>query len=178
MLNEQQLNPLRARAMQYAHTGIIITDATASDNPIIDCNQAFEVITGYPRSEVLGRNCRFLQGFEKDPTEMNILREAIKTERHITVILQNYRKDGTIFWNELSISPIYDDQGVLTNYIGIQNDVTVRENIREELLKQNHELGTLNTELQRQNQQQRDIDSRINDLLKQAHTTYSDIERA
>jgi PAS domain S-box-containing protein len=164
------LTPLRARAMQFSHTGITITDASLPDNPIIDCNPAFEVITGYTRAEVLGRNCRFLQGPDVDPATLKRMRQAIKNKEHITVVIKNYRKDGSMFWNELSISPVYNDSDQLTHFIGIQNNVTVRETARLEQAQQNNELNKLNAELQQKNQQQKDIDDRINELLIQSHS--------
>jgi PAS domain S-box-containing protein len=160
---------LRARAMQFARSGITITDTRLPDGPIIDCNPAFEVITGYTRAEVIGQNCRFLQNDDNNQPSLKLLREAIQEKKHITVVLRNYRKDGSMFWNELSISPIFDENNELTNFIGIQKDVTMRENFRHELEKQNSELSLLNTELKIRSQQQRDIESRINDLLKQSH---------
>lgn len=158
--------------MQFSHTGIVITDAKLPDNPIIDCNPAFEVITGYTRTEVIGQNCRFLQHDDADKPTLKTIRDAIKNTRHVTVVIKNYRKDGSMFWNELSISPVYDDGGKLTHFIGIQNNVTLRETARLELAKQNTELGKMNAELQHKNQQQKDIDERINELLKQSHSLF------
>lgn len=170
MDTDADLMPLRARAMQFSHTGIIITDAKQPNNPIIDCNPAFEVITGYTRSEVLGKNCRLLQHDDVDKHTLKLMREAIKNQEHITVVVKNYRKDGSMFWNELSISPVYDDNDQLTHFIGIQNNVTVRETARLELAQQNSELSAMNVELHNKNQQQKDIDERINELLLQSHS--------
>ena len=170
METDDNLTPLRARAMQFSHTGITITDANLPDNPIIDCNPAFEVITGYTRKEVLGKNCRFLQHSDADKPTKELMRKAIKNRQHVTVVIKNYRKDGSMFWNELSISPVYDDNDRLTHFIGIQNNVTVRETARLDLAQQNTELSEMNVELQNKNQQQKDIDERINELLKQSHS--------
>lgn len=156
--------------MEFSHTGIIITDANIPDNPIIDCNPAFEVITGYTRAEVLGKNCRLLQQGDAEKSALKLIRNAISTKQHLTVVIRNYRKDGSMFWNELSISPIYDDNDKLTHFIGIQNDVTVRETARLEMKKQNSELSRMNSELLHKNQQQKNIDERINELLIQSHT--------
>ena len=164
------LVPLRARAMEFSHTGITISDAQLPDNPIIDCNPAFEVITGYSRSDVLGKNCRFLQHDDADKVTLERIHMAIEQEQHITVVVKNYRKDGVMFWNELSISPVYNDNNKLTHFIGIQNNVTVRETARLELKNQNDELTEMNTELYNKSKQQQDIDSRINELLKQSHS--------
>lgn len=156
--------------MQFSHTGIVITDAKLPDNPIIDCNPAFEVITGYTRAEVLGQNCRFLQQGDTDKKTLALMRAAIKNKQHVTVVIKNYRKDGSMFWNELSISPLYDDRDRLTHFIGIQNNVTVRETAQLELARENSELSRMNVELQHKNQQQKDIDDRINELLIQSHS--------
>ncbi len=167
---DAHLTPIRARAMQFSHTGITITDAQTPDNPIIDCNPAFEVITGYTRAEVLGKNCRFLQHSDIDKRTVKLMRDAIKNQQHVTVVVKNYRKDNSMFWNELSISPVYNDDDVLTHFIGIQNNVTVRETTRLELAQQNSELSRVNAELRTKNQQQKDIDERINELLVQSHS--------
>ncbi|HUC87377.1 MAG TPA: PAS domain-containing protein [Candidatus Saccharimonadales bacterium] len=156
--------------MQFSHTGITITDASLPDNPIIDCNPAFEVITGYSRREVLGKNCRFLQHDDVDQDTLGLIRKAINQQQHITVVIKNYRKDGSMFWNELSISPVYNAKNRLTHFIGIQNNVTVRETAQRELTQQNTELSKMNVELQSKNQQQKDIDDRINELLIQSHS--------
>ena len=167
---DNSLMPLRARAMEFSHTGITISDAQLPDNPIVDCNSAFEVITGYSRDEVLGKNCRFLQHDDVDESTLNQIRSAIRQGKHLTVVIKNYRKDGIMFWNELSISPVYGDDGRLSHYIGIQNNVTVRETARMELKNQNHELNEMYSELSNKSKQQRDIDSRINELLRQSHS--------
>lgn len=115
---------LYERAINSSSNGIIITDPNLPDNPMIFCNPSFLQITGYSEEEVLGRNCRFLQGKEKDQESLSILRNAIKEKRSCAVTLKNYKKDGSLFWNELKISPIFDTKGNVTNYIGIQSDVS------------------------------------------------------
>jgi two-component system NtrC family sensor kinase len=122
--------PLRAtldlyeRAIAASSCGIVIASMQHRDRPLIYCNRAFEAMTGYGRDEVLGRNCRFLQGPETDPQEIERIRRAVKAEQPCEVVLLNYRKDGTPFWNNLAISPVHDAQGTLTHYIGIQTDIT------------------------------------------------------
>jgi PAS domain S-box-containing protein len=113
--------------------GIVIADAQLSDMPLIYVNSAFENITGYSAVDVLGENCRFLQGENKEQPSLKILRKAIKEGKNCTVTLLNYRKDGTPFWNELSISPIYNDEYKLTHFVGVQNDVTERIKTQEAL---------------------------------------------
>ena len=126
---------LRERAMAASNNGIVIAVATEPDLPVIYANKAFEKITGYSPAEIMGCNCRLLQDDDNNQPELDILRQALREHRSCTVVLRNYRKDGTPFWNELSVSPIYDSQGNLTHYIGIQNDITVRRNAVEELEK-------------------------------------------
>lgn len=102
------------------------------DNPIVYVNSAFEEISGYPADEVLGYNCRFLQADDRDQPALEELREALTEERECRVVLKNYRKDGTPFWNELYVSPVHDEEGQLTNFIGVQNDITQRRRIEDE----------------------------------------------
>ena len=123
---------LKERAMDEASVGITISDPTREDNPLIYVNDGFVDQTGYNRAEVLGRNCRFLQGNDRDQPPLDDLREAIAADEPITVELRNYRKNGEQFWNRLSVAPIYDEAGELANHVGIQQDVTtVRESQRE-----------------------------------------------
>jgi PAS domain S-box-containing protein len=112
------------QAVKTTFTGVAITDARLPDNPIVYLNPAFCKITGYGREEILGRNCRFLQGAETDRETVWRLREAIERGEAIETRLLNYRKDGQPFWNELYISPIYNSGGQLTHFVGIQLDVT------------------------------------------------------
>ncbi|MEG4323492.1 MULTISPECIES: PAS domain S-box protein [unclassified Microcoleus] len=123
------------RAMAATSTGVTISDATNPEHPIIYCNPAFESMTGYRREEILGKNCRFLQGSDTDSAALEIIRQALKTETGCQVILKNYRKDGTIFWNYFSISPVRDKTGKLTHFIGVQRDITDRKQAEEALQK-------------------------------------------
>lgn len=118
---------LRDRALAASCNAIVISDARQPDLPVIYVNPAFERITGYSAAEVLGKNCRFLKGSDCDQPELTQLRAALQAGKPCIVILRNYRRDGTLFWNELSISPIYDNAGTLTHFIGIQTDVTERK---------------------------------------------------
>ncbi|MBE9178053.1 EAL domain-containing protein [Oculatella sp. LEGE 06141] len=118
--------------------GLIITDATVPENPIIFANPGFTQITGYSLEEIKGFNCRLLQGKDTDPVVLHQLREAIAAQRSITCTLLNYRKDGTPFWNELKINPIFDDTGKLIHFIGLQTDVTERQKAQEALERLQH----------------------------------------
>ncbi|GAA3561566.1 PAS domain S-box protein [Snuella lapsa] len=125
---------LRNMALQSASNGILITDALKPDNPIIYCNTAFQELTGYSQEEVLNKNCRFLQGTDTKQDVLGTLREAIKNGESCQVTLRNYKKDGTMFWNRLFITPITNNNGEVTNFIGIQNDVTLQRKTEDERL--------------------------------------------
>ncbi|ABB33299.1 diguanylate cyclase/phosphodiesterase with PAS/PAC sensor(s) [Geobacter metallireducens RCH3] len=133
--NEQELVLLK-RAMESSINGITITDATHPDNPIIYVNPAFERITGYGVDEVIDKNPRFLRGDDRDQAELKKLVQAFKEEREGCFVLRNYRKDGSPFWNELFIAPVRDRDGVVTNYIGVMNDITEHRRYEEQLVYQ------------------------------------------
>ena len=135
---------LKSSALQSANNGIIITDAQKNDNPIIYFNPAFQRITGYSSKEILHQNCRFLQGKDKDQKPLKTLRKAIHNGESCQVILRNYKKDGTPFWNDLYIMPITNKKGTVTNFIGIQNDVTKRRKAEAE---RNHFTNIFNESL-------------------------------
>ncbi|AVH73251.1 PAS domain S-box protein [Nostoc sp. 'Lobaria pulmonaria (5183) cyanobiont'] len=115
---------LRERALTATSNGIIIADARLAYNPVLYVNPAFEQITGYSATDVIGQNCLFLQRTDTQQPALNELRSSIQTGTSCKVVLRNYRKDGTLFWNELSISPIHDDNGKLSHFIGIQRDIS------------------------------------------------------
>lgn len=122
---ESQL-ALLLRAVESAKNGVVMTDPRLADNPIIYTNPAFTEITGYSGQEILGRNCRFLQGTETKQAALEDVRTAIRQEKSVTAVLRNYRKDGSLFYNELTISPVRDESGELVAFVGIQNDITAR----------------------------------------------------
>ncbi|MDJ1181124.1 EAL domain-containing protein [Roseofilum sp. BLCC_M91] len=132
-LQAQEQLHLMERAIASSNNGMIITDATRSDNPIVYVNPAFEEITGYSLKEVVGHNCRFLQGSYQNQTALGEIREAIEQARECHVVLQNVRKDGQLFWNELHISPVFNPQGHLTHFIGIQTDISDRKQAQAQL---------------------------------------------
>ena len=127
---------LLERAISASSNGIIITDARQSDNPMIYVNPGFERMTGYTAGEVLGKNGRFLEGPEANQPALEHLRSALKVGSDCIVNLRNYRKDGRLFWNELSISPVRDTEGRLTHYIGVQTDTTERKQTEDALQRQ------------------------------------------
>jgi PAS domain S-box-containing protein len=124
---------LRDRALATTAEGVTITDARLPDNPLIYANAGFERLTGYSAEDVLGRNCRFLQGPDTDRDTLERLRSAIRRRQSCTVQLLNYRKDGTTFWNRLSITPVRDASGEVTHFIGVQSDVTDQKETEETL---------------------------------------------
>ncbi|OYR40611.1 hypothetical protein DJ82_07030 [Halorubrum sp. Ib24] len=113
--------------MDEANVGIQITDPTKADNPLVYVNDGFERMTGYTREEAIGRNPRFLQGEDTDSEQVAQLRAAIDAEEPTSLELRNERRDGTAYWNRISITPVRDEDDVLQNYIGIQQDVTERK---------------------------------------------------
>ncbi|MBD1900420.1 PAS domain S-box protein [Trichocoleus sp. DQ-A3] len=115
--------------------GIVLTDSNQPDNPIIYINPSFERLTGYSAEEIIGYNCRFLQGADTAQPALDELRMAIREARECHVTLRNYRKDGTLFWNELYLSPIGSPQGNLIGFVGIQTDITERKQAEEALSK-------------------------------------------
>jgi|GEM_PF-1158678 len=123
---------LRDRAIEASSVGIVITDPYQPDNPIIHANPAFIRLTGCRREEVVGQNPRFLQGPGTDPKAVEQIRQALREARDCHLTLKNYRKDGTPFWNELFISPVRDEKGKLTHFIGTQTDVTALKQMEEE----------------------------------------------
>ena len=117
--------------------GITLSDPDQEDNPIVYANAAFELNTGYDRDEIEGHNCRFLQGEDRDQAGIERIREAMREKQPVTVTLRNYRKDGTLFHNRFSIRPLFDRQGNLIYFLGIQYDVTNQVQAEEELQRLN-----------------------------------------
>jgi diguanylate cyclase (GGDEF)-like protein/PAS domain S-box-containing protein len=134
---EEELR-LQQRAIEASANGIVIVDAADSELPILFVNPAFEDITGYAMHEALGRNCRFLQGEDRDQPALEELRRAIAEERGCRVLLRNYRKDGSMFWNDLHLAPVLGEDGRVTHFVGVQNDVT--ESRQHELLLEHRAL--------------------------------------
>jgi sigma-B regulation protein RsbU (phosphoserine phosphatase) len=135
---------LKDRAFDAASEGITIADALAEDRPLIYINEGFSRLTGYSVEETLGSNCRFLQGPETDPDAVREIRTAIEEDRPCEVELINYHKDGTPFWNRLSITPIRDASGTTTHLIGVQSDVSRRRRAEQELIESNASLAAAN----------------------------------
>ena len=136
---------LRDRAIAAAINPVVITDINQPDHPIIYCNPAFERMTGYAVADVLGKNCRFLQldrgqALAENRAPIERLRQAIRDGEGCQVVLRNFKKDGTPFWNELTISPVRDPVGRVTHFLGFQADITQRKETEAALVKARQEL--------------------------------------
>lgn len=140
--------PTLWNAIEATRSSIIVTDSRQPDNPIVYCNQAFLDLTGYGREDVIGRNCRFMQGKDTSQQSINKLRNGVAKQQHVRVTIKNYRKDGQPFWNDLIMSPVFDEEGVLTNFVGQQLDVTDRVTYEEQLRKSQQDLLRSNKELE------------------------------
>jgi sigma-B regulation protein RsbU (phosphoserine phosphatase) len=140
---------LKDRALEATAEGITISDNLQTDNPIIYANEGFERLTGYTREDVLGKNCRFLQGEKSDPATVEEIRKSIREERPCSVEILNYHKDGSTFWNWLSITPIRDRSGRVTNFIGIQSDITKRKNYEQALYRISAKLEQANQQMKK-----------------------------
>ena len=127
---------LLTAALHSSKSGVIITDNQQPDNPIIFCNEAFENMSGYKRGEIIGKNCRFLQGNDRNQDARFELLDALEKGRSCRIELRNYRKNGSLFWNELYMAPITNDENVITHFIGVQNDVTERKKAEAVLQKE------------------------------------------
>lgn len=136
-------NDLLAQAIEACNLGISISDAKDPTNPLIFINSGFKKITGYGE-EILGRNCRFLQGDETDKQAITDVRTAIANKSKFRVELINYRKDGSKFWNSLQISPVFDNNQKLIAFVGIQQDVTERIEINKALELAKHQAENAN----------------------------------
>jgi len=123
--------------------GITLSDPDQDDNPIVYANKAFEQITGYSNEETVGRNCRFLQEQERDQEELQKIRDAIKNAKPVEVTLKNFRKNGELFYNRLSITPLFDTEGHLIYFLGVQYDVTEQIMAQQEIKKLSDALNTL-----------------------------------
>jgi len=112
------------QALDLTGTGFVLTDPRLEDNPILYANASFIEMTGFPREEVVGRNCRFLQGPETDPAQVDRLRRAVRADEPVTVEFVNHRRDGTPFVNEVHVAPVRDAGGRVVRFVGVQVDVT------------------------------------------------------
>ncbi len=147
---------LRNNALASASNSIVIADALQPHTPIVYCNAAFEKMTGYSLKELLEKNGQFLQNDDRDQKEIGIMKNAITNGEACKVTLRNYRKDGTMFWNAITITPVHNEENKLTHFIGVQNDITnkvkeekLKDQTREilELIVQNKQLKTIGNKI-------------------------------
>ncbi|MBS7661727.1 PAS domain S-box protein [Pseudomonas lalucatii] len=130
-----------------SNDGIVVAEQEGDDHILIYANPAFERLTGYCNDEILYRDCRFLQGDDREQPGLAIIRQAVKDRRPCRQIIRNYRKDGSLFWNELSITPVFNDADQLTYYIGIQKDVTEQVQAQQRAERLEVQLAGLQAEL-------------------------------
>ena len=112
---------------------VIVADMQQPNSPLCLVNKTFLRITGYSKNEIIGRNCRYLQGSDRNQPEVDLIRQAIAEERPLNITLRNYRKDGSLFYNNLTLTPIKDQHSVLTHYVGVVNDIT-HQHVSEEII--------------------------------------------
>nr|WP_163503941.1 PAS domain S-box protein [Halomonas socia] len=132
---------LLERIVDASEDGIVVAEQEGDENILIYVNQGFERLTGYSADEILYRDCRFLQNDDRDQPGLDNIRQALAGGQPCREVLRNYRKDGTLFWNELSITPVYDDADQLTYFIGVQKDVTERVEAQLEVERLRAEQG-------------------------------------
>ncbi|WP_232627826.1 HWE histidine kinase domain-containing protein [Methylobacterium sp. Leaf118] len=151
-----------AAAVRATRMPMLITDPNQPDNPIVFVNDAFSKLTGYERDEILGHNCRFLQGPKTDRADVARIRDAIERRVPIEIDLQNHKKNGEVFWNRLLISPVFDADGALTYYFASQFDVTLE---RERLVRLQRDRDALEQEVERRNDDLTRSESRLHFML-------------
>lgn len=133
----------RSNQIDSSQHSVSLCDLARPDAPLIYVNRGFEHLTGYTRDEVVGRNCRFLQGADTDRATVQQIRSSVTAGQPLIVDLLNYRKDGSRFWNRLSLRPVRAADGALTHIIGIQSDMTRLKDIEEQLNTLALELGSM-----------------------------------
>lgn len=146
---------LLQRMIEASNDGIVIAEREGEDNILIYVNPAFERLTGYSAEEILYQDCRFLQNDDREQPGLAIIKQALLQQRPCRQILRNYRKDGSLFWNELSITPVFNEQDCLTYYIGIQKDVGDVMRARQRISELEAEVARLKAELQETSAPQR-----------------------
>jgi PAS domain S-box-containing protein len=142
---------------------MLITDPNRPDNPIVFSNDAFSQLTGYAREEILGRNCRFLQGPRTDLGAVGKIRDAVERRVPIEIELQNHKGDGEVFWNRVLISPVFDETGVLTYFFASQFDVTLE---REQMVRLQRDRDALEAEVERRSGEITRGEDRLRFILK------------
>ena len=139
---------LLQRMVDASQDGIVIAEQEGEDNILIYVNKSFEALTGYSRDDILYQDCRFLQAGDRDQIGLQLIREAIESGLPTRQILRNYRKDGSHFWNELSITPVFNEADQLTYFIGVQKDVTQQVKAQNKVQQLELELAEVKAELE------------------------------
>ncbi len=130
-----------SKILDSSVNGITLADPDLEDMPLVYVNKAFLKMTGYTMEEVVGKNCRFMQGKDREQKERYIMQEAIKNKQPIEITFRNYRKNGELFFNHLEMSPLFDSGGKLLYYLGVQLDVTQKIHAEEEIKRLNQLLN-------------------------------------
>jgi PAS domain S-box-containing protein len=138
---------LLLQLLESSQDGIVIAEREGEDTILVYVNPAFEKLTGYTSDEILYQDCRFLQGEDTKQDAVKVIRQSIDSKKAVRTVLKNYRKDGSVFWNELSITPYYDSVDKVTYYIGVQKDVTDQVKLAEELNRIKVRLAELESRL-------------------------------
>lgn len=130
-------------AIEASNDGIVVAEQEGDDNILIYANPAFQRLTGYQVDDILYQDCRFLQGDDRDQPGLAAIREAIRTHKPCRQIIRNYRQDGSAFWNELSITPVFNEAEQLTYFLGIQKDVSTEVQASERVKELEAEVAQL-----------------------------------
>lgn len=139
---------LLQRMVDASQDGIVVAEQEGEDNILIYVNKSFENLTGYSRDDILYQDCRFLQAGDRDQIGLQLIREAIASGLPTRQILRNYRKDGSHFWNELSITPVFNEADQLTYFIGVQKDVSTQVKAQQKVQQLEAELAAVKAELE------------------------------
>lgn len=134
-----------------SNDGIVVAEQEGEDNILIYANPAFERLTGYQAQDILYQDCRFLQANDRQQEGLEVIRDAVLHNRPCRQIIRNYRKDGSLFWNELSITPVFNEADHLTYFIGIQKDATAEVEANQRVRQLEQEVAQLRAELARLN---------------------------
>ena len=143
MINAQLLQSM----VDASNDGIVVAEQEGDDTILIYVNAAFERLTGYSRDEILYQDCRFLQSGDRDQPALMAIREALDSGGACREILRNYRKDGSHFWNELSLSTVYNQADQQTYFVGVQKDVTVQVKAQQRVTQLEAQVAALTAEL-------------------------------
>ncbi|WP_156321243.1 PAS domain-containing protein, partial [Bacillus sp. JCM 19041] len=136
---------LLMKILDYTRVGVLVTDPDQEDNPIVYMSEGFTKMTGYSKEEVLGSNCRFLQGEDTDRKQIKLIKEAIKNKEPVLVEILNYTKAGHRFWNELTIDPVYLEEEDKLYFVGVQRDITKQKLAEQEYKQSVQQIRSIST---------------------------------